>query len=216
MRFLRDVNRGEKNAEQHDHNEDLQLFDRHLDANDVTRTFSDYSNIAVSGGAVDLNQSAPWRRLVYGLPDWRFPTRCSQREKVAQAGGSPLAYDPGVGLVAGRSVIAGAEEGRTMRISTLYLSALLVFFGGSETIFAQNAENGQRLSQRRCLPCHAVSPVQGKVDKPRSLESIANTENVNFDKIVSFLLLPHARMPNFPLSRKDAGDIAAYISQMKK
>ena len=139
MRFLCDVNRGEKNAEQHHHNEDLQFFDRHLDANDVTRTLSDYSNIAVSGGAVDLNQSAPWRRLVYGLPDWRFPTRCSQREKVAQAGGSPLAYDPGVGLVAGRSVIAGAEEGRTMRISTLYLSALLVFFGASETIFAQNA-----------------------------------------------------------------------------
>jgi mono/diheme cytochrome c family protein len=108
------------------------------------------------------------------------------------------------------------EEGRTMRISTLYLSALLVFFGGNETIFAQNAENGQRLSERWCLPCHAVSPAPGKIDRPRSLESIANTENVNFDKIVSFLLLPHGRMPNYPLGHKDAGDIAAYISHMKK
>jgi hypothetical protein len=34
--------------------------------------------------------------------------------------------------------------------------------------------------------------------------------------IASFLLLPHATMPNLPLSRKDAQDIAALIMEMKK
>jgi hypothetical protein len=34
--------------------------------------------------------------------------------------------------------------------------------------------------------------------------------------IASFLLLPHATMPNLPLSRKDAQDIAAFIIGMKR
>ena len=34
--------------------------------------------------------------------------------------------------------------------------------------------------------------------------------------IATFLLLPHAVMPNPPLRRKDAQDIAAFIMGMKK
>ena len=98
----------------------------------------------------------------------------------------------------------------------LYLAAAAIFLPGRETAFAQNIDNGQRLAERRCLPCDAVSRAQGKADKPRSLDSIANTENVNFDKIAAFLRLPHAVMPNLPLSRKEVDDIAAYIAQMKK
>jgi len=30
------------------------------------------------------------------------------------------------------------------------------------------------------------------------------------------LLMPHATMPNMPLSRKDAKDIAGFIMEMKK
>jgi mono/diheme cytochrome c family protein len=106
-------------------------------------------------------------------------------------------------------------EGRTMR-NLLCLSAVLSFLAGAGTAVAQSVENGQLLSERWCLPCHAVSRAQGKADKPRSLESIANTENVNFDKIAAFLRLPHAVMPNLPLSRKEVDDIAAYIARMKK
>jgi hypothetical protein len=34
--------------------------------------------------------------------------------------------------------------------------------------------------------------------------------------IASFLLLPHATMPNSPLTHNDAEDIAAFIMGMKK
>jgi hypothetical protein len=34
--------------------------------------------------------------------------------------------------------------------------------------------------------------------------------------IASFLLMPHATMPNPPLSREDAKDIALFIIGMKK
>jgi hypothetical protein len=39
---------------------------------------------------------------------------------------------------------------------------------------------------------------------------------IDADMIASFLLLPHATMPNLPLSRKDAQDIALFIVKMKK
>src|SRR5438552_2205917 len=38
----------------------------------------------------------------------------------------------------------------TARASTLYLSVVLTFFGGSETILAQNVQSGRRLSERWC------------------------------------------------------------------
>lgn len=102
-----------------------------------------------------------------------------------------------------------------MRVSICLLVAAFMC-GGDQTGFAQNAETGKRLSARWCLSCHPVSSAQGETRRPRTLESIANMENVNYDKIVDFLLLPHARMPNLPLSHQDVEDIAAYIAQLKQ
>jgi mono/diheme cytochrome c family protein len=102
-----------------------------------------------------------------------------------------------------------------MRISA-GRSAALVFLAGAETAFAQDVENGKHLAEQWCSPCHAVSSAESKTSRPRSLESIANTENVDFDKIAAFLSLPHAVMPNLPLSRKEIDDIAAYIAQLRK
>jgi mono/diheme cytochrome c family protein len=102
-----------------------------------------------------------------------------------------------------------------MRLSACLFAAVGLFAAG-QTASAQDLENGRRLSAQWCLPCHAVSRTQGKAEKPRSLESIANTENVDFNKLAEFLRLPHAVMPNVPLNRGEADDIAAYIAQMKK
>jgi hypothetical protein len=49
-----------------------------------------------------------------------------------------------------------------------------------------------------------------------SFASIAVKDAINADVIASFLLLPHTTMPNPPLSRQDAMDIALFIIEMKK
>lgn len=97
----------------------------------------------------------------------------------------------------------------------LYLSVAIALFTGSGAV-AQNAENGQRLSERWCSQCHAIGPVPGKFKGVPSFASIANREIVTPEMIASFLRMPHATMPNFPLSRKDAQDISAFITGMKK
>lgn len=103
-----------------------------------------------------------------------------------------------------------------MHVLKLHLSVALILFGGIQATFAQNAENGRRLSERWCSGCHAIGSASDKFHGIPSFAAIAAKEKINTDMIASFLLLPHATMPNPPLSRKDAQDIALFIMEMKK
>jgi mono/diheme cytochrome c family protein len=96
------------------------------------------------------------------------------------------------------------------------LAAALVLLESGGAVLAQNLENGQRLSERWCGECHDVGTVPGKSRGAPPFAAIAVKEGITSDMIASFLLLPHATMPNFPLSRDDERDIAAFILEMKK
>jgi mono/diheme cytochrome c family protein len=98
----------------------------------------------------------------------------------------------------------------------LLLCVALTLFGGIGASFAQDVENGRRLSERWCSECHAIGSASGKTRGLPSFAAIANKENVSSEMIASFLLMPHATMPSFPISGKDAKDIAAFIMDMKK
>jgi mono/diheme cytochrome c family protein len=95
-------------------------------------------------------------------------------------------------------------------------SVVTVLAISATVAFAQNIENGRRLSERWCSQCHAIGPAPAKFDRAQSFASIAAKEKITSEMIASFLRLPHATMPNVPLSRKDAQDIAAFIMDMKK
>jgi len=103
-----------------------------------------------------------------------------------------------------------------MRNLTLPLAAALVLFCGNTAIFAQDVENGQRLAERWCVECHAIGTPSAKTSRIIPFASIAERPGISSDMIASFLVMPHATMPNLPLSRKDAQDLAAFIMKMKK
>ena len=103
-----------------------------------------------------------------------------------------------------------------MRLLPFLLAVTLILPEEIQPAFAQNAENGRRLSGRWCSACHAIGSATDKFDRAPSFASIAVKEKINADMIASFLLLPHATMPNPPLSPKDAQDIALFIIEMKK
>jgi CBS domain-containing protein len=102
-----------------------------------------------------------------------------------------------------------------MRILKFQLFLALILFGGIRAAVAQNAENGKRLSERWCSACHAIGSAANKFHGIPSFAAIAAKETISADMIVSFLLLPHATMPNLPLSRKDAEDVALFVIEMK-
>ena len=106
-------------------------------------------------------------------------------------------------------------EGNRMRILTLCVAMALAPFGNAVCL-AQNIENGQRLSERWCVGCHAVGAPTPKTSRIISFASIAERPGITSDMIASFLLMPHATMPNLPLSHNDAQDIAAFIMKTKR
>lgn len=103
-----------------------------------------------------------------------------------------------------------------MRVRTLHFTVALALLGGSDTSPAQDVENGQRLAERWCVECHAIGTPTPKTSRIIPFASIAERPGITSNMIASFLLMPHATMPNLPLSRKDAQDLAAFIMKMKK
>ena len=96
------------------------------------------------------------------------------------------------------------------------MAAGLLLSGVTQAAVAQNAENGRRLSERWWSACHDVGLPSKKVHGAPPFAAIAARETISADMIASFLLLPHATMPNLPLSRSDAQDIARFIIELRK
>jgi len=103
-----------------------------------------------------------------------------------------------------------------MRILTSIFSVAVALFEGNIATLAQDVENGHRLAERWCAECHTIASPTAKSHRVISFASIAEKPGINAEIIASFLLMPHATMPNPPLSRKDAQDIADFIMKMKK
>ncbi|MBR0709208.1 MULTISPECIES: c-type cytochrome [Bradyrhizobium] len=87
---------------------------------------------------------------------------------------------------------------------------------GTSSALAADAGHGADLAKRWCASCHVVANGQtaASADVP-SFASIARRPDFSSEKLAFFLLDPHPKMPNFPLSRSEAGDIAAYIGSLR-
>ncbi len=88
---------------------------------------------------------------------------------------------------------------------------------GAPVTMAADADHGADLAKRWCAACHLVAPEQkqASADVP-SFAAIAQKSDFTADKLAFFLLDPHPKMPNFPLSRTEAADLAAYIGSLRK
>jgi mono/diheme cytochrome c family protein len=94
----------------------------------------------------------------------------------------------------------------------LLLPAILL----APAALAADADNGKRLAQARCVPCHAIEPDQrGQVADAPPFEVIARKFGLNPEMLAFSLLDPHPRM-NLTLTRRETQDIAAYISTLAK
>jgi mono/diheme cytochrome c family protein len=82
---------------------------------------------------------------------------------------------------------------------------------------AADADHGSDLAKRWCAACHVVNgdQKQASTDAP-PFAAIASKSDFTPEKIAFFLLDPHPKMPNFPLSRSEAADLAAYIGSLRK
>jgi len=96
------------------------------------------------------------------------------------------------------------------------LAVAVTGLSGSVAV-AADAQHGADLAKRWCATCHLVESgqKQASADVP-SFSAIATKSDFSPEKVAFFLLDPHPKMPNFPLSRNEAADLAAYIGSLRK
>jgi cytochrome c len=76
--------------------------------------------------------------------------------------------------------------------------------------------NGRDIAQRQCSPCHIIEPHQRReVAIAPPFDVIGRKSGFDADLLAYALLEPHPKM-NFALSRREAIDVAAYISALDK
>ena len=80
---------------------------------------------------------------------------------------------------------------------------------------AADADHGELVAKRWCAACHIVAADQKQgADNVPSFASVAKRPDFSAAKLALFLLDPHPKMPNMALTRRDAEDIAAYITRL--
>ena len=106
-----------------------------------------------------------------------------------------------------------------MRVARKHFHILVVAALGlnGSVVMAADADHGAQLAKRWCATCHVVDSdqKQASADVP-PFAAIARKPDFTPEKVAFFLLDPHPRMPNFPLSRSEAADIAAYVGSLRK
>lgn len=81
---------------------------------------------------------------------------------------------------------------------------------------AADADHGAELAKRWCSTCRLVDSSQAQTSADVPPFAIASKTDFTAEKVAFFLLDPHPKMPNFPLSRTEAADVAAYIELLRK
>lgn len=101
-------------------------------------------------------------------------------------------------------------------VKRIFLLLGLISCFGSSAALGADAGHGADLAKRWCASCHVVAngQTQASADVP-SFASVARKPDFSPERLAYFLLDPHPKMPNFPLSRTEAGDIAAYIASLR-
>ena len=105
------------------------------------------------------------------------------------------------------------------QVRILIIAPLSVAVAGLsiQAALAADPDHGADLAKRWCAACHVVDggQKQASADAP-PFAAIAAKSNFTPEKVAFFLLDPHPKMPNFPLSRNEAADLAAYIGALRK
>jgi mono/diheme cytochrome c family protein len=104
-----------------------------------------------------------------------------------------------------------------MHLTRSVMAATAFLWLGGVAATAADASHGADLAKRWCASCHLVENTQRQADADvPAFAAIAGRSDFTPEKVAFFLLDPHPKMPNFPLSRTEAADLAAYIGSLRK
>jgi len=86
----------------------------------------------------------------------------------------------------------------------------------SSVSFSADINHGRQLARRWCISCHLVVSNQRRATtEAPPFATVARRPDFDANRVATFLLNPHPKMPNMSLTRAEAADLAAYIGSLK-
>jgi mono/diheme cytochrome c family protein len=104
-----------------------------------------------------------------------------------------------------------------IRLPSLLLVVVPSMLGFTERPLIEDPAAGERLAVRWCSSCHLVKPgqAQANADVP-SFPGIARRSDFSAERVATYLVAAHPKMPSYSLSRIEARAIASYIESLAK
>jgi mono/diheme cytochrome c family protein len=106
-----------------------------------------------------------------------------------------------------------------MSMQYIYATCLLLSIAApaSAQTYPGDVEAGRVLALRSCSSCHVVAARQAQpaTDAVPTFAAIARDPAVTETSLRVFLRTPHARMPDFILSRTETDDVISYILSLR-
>jgi mono/diheme cytochrome c family protein len=108
-----------------------------------------------------------------------------------------------------------------MELYRIGMLALLVvappILGFTQAPRVDDPAAGERLAVRWCSSCHLVKTdqAQANADAP-SFGAMASMPDYSAERLATFLMSPHPKMPSYSLSRIEAQVIVSYIESLAK
>lgn len=116
----------------------------------------------------------------------------------------------------GEDLFVAADQPSPILQRLSHLCSLLSLIFVASAAFAADADNGRRLAQMRCVPCHAVDGApRREIAEAPPFETIARKFALQPETLAFVMLDPDPRM-NVALTRRKMEDIAAYINTLAK
>jgi mono/diheme cytochrome c family protein len=118
-----------------------------------------------------------------------------------------------------RSKVRAAKAGGLTVLAVAAIASLGLAGAPVQAQIHPDAKTGHALAQKLCTGCHIVDSVAAGATVPAdvpSFETIANKPGQTMETIAGRIVIPHPPMPQIQLTRLEIGDIAAYISSLRK
>ena len=106
-----------------------------------------------------------------------------------------------------------------MTIHIFAICGMVGMMAAASAASAQDEANGERIAKTWCAGCHTVeaeTPRLGGNDAVPSFSSIAQMSSTTETSLEVFLSTPHARMPDYSLTRDEIRDVSVYILSLRK
>lgn len=81
-----------------------------------------------------------------------------------------------------------------------------------------NPEAGRIIAQRSCAQCHIIGPgeAQRATDNVPTFAALARDPSMTESRLQGFMQVPHPRMPDPALTRREIDDVTSYILSLRQ